>query len=336
VIVVALLATTILFFGTNRNTLTELKISSNHFYQAQAQEAARGGLEYGLAYLAQASSSAALTTWTTVAGGPAGTTQRANSATQSPTIGAYAVTVSFWQNPADLRYVTVQAVAQSGDASATAILKVKRDPGLTFNQASSPPWVVNGCINFTSAANQAFPVTPGGTTFISGTPASCSDTAKLDTNGGSISWNNNIPSAWDYIFGTSKSQLKALASAGVSNIYYFDSTNTIDKWQTDAGSPTAPVIIVFDTGSGCADPSFKINGNPVIWGIVYLAAECSASGFGGLEINGLLLAEAGPTGSTGMKVTANTTVRGWVSVTDAAVYNIPPSVSRIPGSWRNF
>lgn len=336
VVMVVLFASTILFFGTNRNTITSIQISRNYTNQAQAQEAARGGLDYGQAYLGKSGISL--------------------TATPAITVGTFSVSISFIVPSPTSNHVTIKSVATNGDATATAFLKVKRDPGLSFNQASSSPWVVSGCIDFTSNANYAAPASGGSTVFLSGqspTNTACinADSRLQRPAGTQISYGNNISSAWTYIFGSTLAELKAVAASGTSNsVFYFDQSFTVqDKWNdvvslldpspsggTILGSSTSPKIFIFDAGSGCEQNNFNINGNITVWGIVYFAQGCTATGFGNLTLNGLLLAEGGTQSSTPLKVTANAQWIGWTQVTNAELYNIPPSVSRIPGSWKDF
>src|SRR5690242_11602551 len=97
---IVLFLMSLIMFRTSSGMLFEIKTGNNQYYQTKALEAARGGVEYSMAWLANSSNTSALT-WTSDTTGPSGNDQKATTTTfpaavNTQTIGGYAVAVTLW------------------------------------------------------------------------------------------------------------------------------------------------------------------------------------------------------------------------------------------------
>ncbi|MEA3298658.1 MAG: hypothetical protein U9R22_00365 [Pseudomonadota bacterium] len=116
-----------------------------------------------------------------------------------------------------------------------------------------------------------------------------------------------------------------------------------NNWHASLGSEEAPVILYFDREVGCP----KINGGPIIWGLIYFAdKDCGTHGWGNGEIHGTVALRGDMTSHT-----ANTEIFG-KSVDfgsgggdedgDDTVIGEPGGIfdeyrfAEIPGTWRDF
>ena len=327
VALIMLFMMSLLVFNTSSGMLLELKTGNNHYFQAKALEAARGGVEYGISWLNTASNS--VTSWTADATGPSGNNQKATLSLANPqTIGGHSVTISMWRNSATPSIIEVQAIAtetSNGDATATVREKIYLNR-VQFNRVSIPPLVINGCLSGVTGNPDMHPVNNGDVVIQSSQATSCLDNGHLGLNGGVMQQTAFSSSAWDYVFSTSKADMKALAD-GV-NILYYDSSNPYSgNWHDDLGTSTSPAILIFDTGAGCP----KINGNVTIWGIVYYAAECGSNqGWGNTTLHGSIVSE----GSIS-KLSANTDFYPWSGATTSSNYQVV-NVAKVVASWRDF
>jgi hypothetical protein len=137
--------------------------------------------------------------------------------------------------------------------------------------------------------------------------------------------------------GISKADMKAIsdaqAVAGLSmaerTVIWVDATA---NWHDSVGSlgpPAKPAILVFSAAAGCP----KLNGNPVIVGIVYYEGGCDSQGFGGAELNGSLVYEGSLT-----KFTANTALKfnPGVSTLVTTGSNLGGKLPKVAGTWRDY
>ena len=349
-IVLFLMSLIILF--TSSNALFELKIGNNQYYQAKAQESARGGIAYATAWLVNGSNMSSIV-WSDDATGPSGNNQRATAATfpavvSTQSIGGNTVTVSLWRNSVAPTILELMATV-SGDGSSTVRQKI------LFNSISTPntinlgtyaPIVINGGLSGVTGNPSINPGTSGTAIATSTTQANSSliDTGHLSLGGGSINYGAFSGTAWSFLFpNTTQAQMKAAAdyvtifyyddAAGASNISNFSSLKTNKKV---IGSSANPVILIFDSSITCV----KINGGLTIYGVVYyspneLAVCKGTNGWGGGTIYGSLVADSSIT-----KLTANTNFDSWTVNTTPGVINLPPTVTKTiakhSASWRDF
>lgn len=323
---VILVLVSLIVFHTSSNILLEIKTSNNQYYQTKALEAARGGAEYGISWLMTNSASS----WTTDSSGPSGNNQKATvSMTNPQTIGGYSVDITIWRNSASPAIMEVRAIASNADATATVRQKFYANT-ISFNSTVIPPIVINGCLSGVTGGPDTLPDTPGQTMVVSSQSSACLDNGHLDLNGGTMQGSGFTGTAWNYVFSTSKADMKALAAVSSSDdIRFYDASNPFPdvNWHDNLGTEAAPGILIFDTGSGCP----KINGSPVIWGIVYYSPECGADhGWGGAVIHGSVISEGSIT-----SLNANTQFYPWSGATTNSNYTVS-ILAKVVASWRDF
>ncbi|WP_024300979.1 hypothetical protein [Pseudogulbenkiania sp. MAI-1] len=328
VALIMLFLMSLLIFNTSSGMLLELKTGNNQYYQAKALEAARGGVDYTVSWLDVSGNYGGLA-WSSDATGPSGNNQRAvlPSSVASQTLGGYSVAVTLWRNSANTSILEVRAIA-SGDASATVRQKIHAKT-ISFNVSSVPPLIINGCLSGVTGNPDIHPANSGDVVIKSSQASSCVVPGHLGMNGGVTEGNVFATSAWDYVFATSKADMKELAAQSSTDaIYYYDSSNPFSgNWHDDVGTASSPGILIFDTGAGCP----KINGNVTIYGIVYYAAECgSDQGWGNSTIHGSVVSEGSIT-----KLTANTDFYPWPGGSVPS-YTIAMDLAKLPASWRDF
>ena len=319
---VTLLLITFVTMYANSNSVIEIKTSANLYKYAQAKEAAQAGIEYGNAWLGAGSNFTGIS-WTSDASvSPNDQTYSLGSIT----VGSYSVAVSLWRQSSSPTVIEIRSIS-TGDATVT-VRQISKILVVSFTGAALDPMVVNGCLSGVTG-NPDINVTgsPTGNAVTSSQSTACLDEGHLDYNGGTESGSAFTGSAWDYLFGTSKAEMKLMAQTN-SNILYYDASNPApNNWHDDVGSSSQPAILIFDTGAGC--PS--INGGPVIYGIIYYGADdCSSNGWGGAEIYGGVVVDADIT-----KYNSNATVSYWGNAGNASNYG-NATVVPVPGSWRDF
>lgn len=355
---IALVLITLATLFANRNALFEQVTSANHNRYSRAFEAAQGGLEYAIAWLGtngnpNCNPDPATCTYT-IATGATGAAWVSDTASHPPynekntssiapqTLGSYTATIALWRNSANPRLVEIVSVA-SGEATAT-VRQIVNVVALTFKSPNLPPVVVDGCLS--NVTGNPTINAPGGTAVLSSAgpagPGACVDTGHF-TVVGQIVPNGFSDSAWSQTFGTTtKQDMLAMAqkqgsgpSAPISGpIYYYDYVvNSVGTtWNPPAGSTgtlAAPVIVIFDNPPGTDCP--KLNGNMTLYGIVYCNSGLDMQGWGNTDIYGSLVSDSAIT-----KFTANGTFNLNPAADDVHHYSVPPIISRVSGSWRDF
>ncbi|MBI3146787.1 MAG: hypothetical protein HYZ18_16330 [Pseudogulbenkiania sp.] len=329
----------LMIFNTSSGMLLELKTGNNQYYQAKALEAARGGIDYTVSWLDVSSNYSSLS-WSNDATGPSGNNQQAtnlSSSVASQTIGGYTVAVTLWRDSADTSILEVRAIA-SGDASVTVRQKIHAKT-IQFNIPSVPPLVIDGCLSGVTGTPDMHPANDGDFVIDSSQASSCIDTGHLnmtnDGKTGKVHQTAFSSSAWDYVFATSMSDMKALAAQSSADaIYYYDDTDATNKtapenWHDDVGSESSPGILVFNFSDEKDCP--KINGDVTIYGIVYYSAACSKNpGWGNFILHGSVVFEGEVT-----QMTANTQYYPWTGGSTPS-YTIAMDFAKLPASWRDF
>jgi Tfp pilus assembly protein PilX len=340
---------TILGVLGTRVLVQDTRSTANELQAARAFEAAEAGLEYGVAWL---NANAAPYTYVsdtaafgTVAACPAASACQRISTDQTVTLGGFNVTIRFRRATVPLsamNYMEVIAYAvATADTSnkATSRQQVFVSP---FNSNktgnTAPPLVVNGCISGVTGNPSLTPKAAGQTGILSSQAASCLDSGHMNLNGAAKTGSGFTGTAWDYVFpGMPKADMKAIADAQAaaglaladrSVIWVTSST----PWHDSVGSlgpPVKPVVLVFAASSGCP----KMNGNPVIVGIVYYEGGCDSNGFGGTDLHGSLVYEGSLT-----KFTANTTLNynSGVATVVTTGSNLGGKVPKVAGTWKDF
>ncbi len=320
-----LMASSILTLGVIRGGLMEQRMANNELRANEVHQAAQAGLDYALAWLT-------LNVWSTNNPIPASADMTATGDY------SYHTELTVVDSPGCLR-VTSQAQAVT-DANITATLSECYQQKRLLQAgigADSPPLVVNGCLSGITNGPDVYPIRCDLTqdagclpiAVASSQPASCLNPGGLGLNGGVIKADAFEGSAWDYVFAADRQTLQALAAQPDSNVHWITSSH---PWHESLGSASAPAILIFDESAGCP----KVNGNPILYGIVYFAkmGGCSSQGWGGADVNGTVVFE-GPL----QKLTANSEFRHWSHAGDddeRAELNPVQSTHRVPGSWRDW
>lgn len=185
--------------------------------------------------------------------------------------------------------------------------------------------------------------------------AACLSTGHLNLHGGVIVYPEfpptpapcNTNASWTTLFGDIPKTLiqemsNIQASAGLSQsttpkrtVYWIDSTA---PFHDDLGSAEEPVIVVFSSAA-CTPNCPAINGNPSIYGTVYLDTGCDATranGWGGGKVYGTVAFESGMS-----NLNANTLLQFNPRATGAQPPPLPPGadatrVQRLAGSWKDW
>ncbi|MFT5482279.1 MAG: hypothetical protein ACI9GW_000928 [Halieaceae bacterium] len=339
----------------------EQKLTGSILRSKEVQSAATHGMEYAMDYLQSGNT----ITWSpdssagSTATIPLGTTSHGQSDTGTD---SYTHSIML-TNLTDAGGVTVVQLASTATGvidshvSRTVTVNLVMTGILSARGGDAPPIVVQGCMSNVTGNPDLYPS--------AGQPAiaslSCSSTcpapdgvsgcidtgnfSATDSNGNAlvpvpVSNINTTDGLWATIFGISRAQFSALAvshpatfievSAGYESTGYYSSAYNGNKWSTDTGTVSAPVIMVFEATEGCP----KINGGTDIVGVVFFEqASCSTQGWGSGTITGTVAI----TGDM-VKHTANAELRQFPMAPffgggGAGAFNY---VSIIPGSWRDF
>lgn len=196
-------------------------------------------------------------------------------------------------------------------------------------------------------------------------PVNNGDRPHFDVNGGDID-DNLATTAWDMLYpGMSKAEFQAMdayedalmASGQMTlaerNFIYINSAadaaifgGSLPNWHQDLGSgtivgggdcgsslqPDHMVMVYFGPGAGCPKP----NGNPTIWGLVYVEGDCSTSGqgWGGAKVIGSVGIEGN------METLNSNAVICGIDMSDlgglASENKITTTLVRVPGTWSDM
>ena len=337
---VLLLSISVIVLSVSRTGLMEQRMFSNEYRTNESAQAAEAGLEYGIAWLVNGTTPV----WTV-----AGTEETASPAAPPPPITAanndqYNLSVTYTRTLADPSYVRVTSIAvAASDASSTATAEqyVFRKAAATPEGMNAPPLILDGCMSNVTGSPDAYPkgFTAGspGTAIETSQAAACIDLGGLSTNGGTVDQNAFPPGQlWDYLFDISRAELQALADAEVAasvpdparNYIWVSSTAT---YSTSWGSPTHPVVLVFDNTSGC--PSVNGSGGITVYGIVFHDGDCGAnSGWDALTVYGTLAINGDITASN-----LDSQYRHWTEGGGAGEIPVPSvSAPKLIGTWHDF
>ncbi|NEX64584.1 hypothetical protein G3574_26185 [Noviherbaspirillum sp. 17J57-3] len=330
---------TIVTLYANKGGAFEQKMSGNHYMATQAFKAAQAGIDYSIAWLSTAGNPNGAA-WKI----PAGTTgavwvsdnsyspynQKNTSSIAGQTIGNYAVNVTLWRNASRPTVIEIVSSA-NGDASST-IRQIVNVLTLSFDVPTVAPLVVNGSISGVTGNPDITGADAAGNAVVSSAAPGNIDMGHMNYTGNVVA-NGFTGTAWDYLFGISKSDMATIAnyqSGGptAGPIYYYDDTTVSNYQPASIGTSSNPVILVFDITSGSCP---KINGGKTIYGIVYCGQGFDMQGWGGTTIYGSLVIDTNLT-----KFTANTNLGSNTNANNPSSYSATPIVTRIIGSWRDF
>lgn len=335
VTVVVLALITLLALNGNRSVLVELKTATNQYWYTAAFQAAQGGLEHTVAWLATSGNTkgAAWTAAWSANTSHAPYDQRNTSSIAARAFGPYTSAVTLWRHSSRPAIVEIESTGTSADGSSATVRQIVNVTGaLQFNIAAVAPMVVNGCISGVTGTPDIVGVDATGTSIEASGAAACVDTGHFNLSG-SVRTNAFTGSAWSHVFSTPKADAASAAQMQPGGptggpIYYYSDATVSSYSPSDLGTPTSPIVLIFDISSGSCP---KINGGRTIYGIVYCAQGFDMQGWGGTTIHGSLIVETSIT-----KFTANTVLSADTVANDTGSYDSTPIVTKVAGTWRDF
>lgn len=340
---VLLFVISIATFTTARTGLFEQKISNNEYRRAEIVNAAEAALEYSAAWLAENTPA-----WS------GSTTQTAAPTSTLPTITTASgdtlnLSAAFSRDTTNPQYIRIDATARAASdetitAMATRYVRVIPAP-VSPAAVNAPPLLMDGCLSDATGNPDIFPG-PSNMAAATSQPDDgngsdndgvndCITWGQINPHGGASQGNAFTGDVWDQLFAVSRTEMKAIAdaevAAGVANaertvVWVSDSGNYHTSW----GSPTHPVVVVFDPDADCP----KINGGPTIYGIVFMDSACSgANGWGGTSVYGSVVVNGDVS-----KLTANTAIYDWSlsGSSDSIDSYFDSTASLLPGTWKDF
>ena len=337
---ILLIATTLLAFVGAKTALMEHRISGNEYRSMEVYQAAEAGLEYALIWLGTPGNSVS---WTAGSNPACSGSFNENGMTAGPDITAangdtYALSLAFCRNTATANHVIqVAATAtanQDSSISKTVKIYTRADLGPVNPGFSAAPLVFGGCMNNVNGTPDVWP-TSGVAIEAKDGNLGCINTGFLGLNGGIV--DDPIPATqdmWDYVFSKSRAEIKALADAEVAagitdaqrKYVWVDDSSPFHR---SIGSTSNYAVVVFSSLANCP----KINGNPTIYGVVFVDSDCpSANGFGGADFHGSVVVDG-----TIEKLNANVNFRESSGVTDLTGQQFPNGFApREIGTWSDF
>lgn len=340
---IALILILIISIGTlysGQIVLSDTKSNRNEHLSKRALQSADAGISYAMVWLGNPNNtSAADFVWQTDA------TQadtQVNTKVLTTTNDGYNVAIKIYRQfvasqnfvdgtPTGWTFEIIQLVSTAtGENSSSAKVSQKVYLPKAINPSfSSSPIVIQGCLSgVTGTPNAAgVPNNKAAITTSANVVSGCINPGNMGTV--PVQLGGFQGSAWDYTFGVSQDQMKAAAGDNTGDtVRYYDASNPApDNWHDNFGSESNPGVIVFGPGSGCP----KINGGPVIYGIVYYDASCGADeGWGNATIYGSVVS-----GGAITQLTANTQFH-YMDFTGPNAIKIPVTAIRIVGTWKDF
>ena len=317
--------------GLTKSSLLETRITSNEQVTLEVSHAADAMLNYGLAWYTENEP-----VWTTAGGVSTGAPAGAIPAVAASNGDTYNGVVTYTR--ASSAYVLVTATATAtGNSAITATVRQYIHSNLLIGDPnfSPAPLTLDGCTWGNTGSPDLYPG-PENIAIQTSTPADCLDQGHIGYNGGTEGYDTVFKDGdiWNYFFTISRAEMKAIADQEVADgvdaadrsVVWVTSTS---NYHTSWGSPTNPVILVFAPSADCP----KVNGNPTIYGVVFVDSPCDGTnGWGGTEVFGSVAIN----GSM-KKLNANTEITHWGNVSNTDISNLKLDwVARIPGSWRDF
>jgi len=306
---IVLVAVTLLSIYSAKTAVIEQRISANEYRAMEVSQAASAGLDYGLIWIGTKGNAVS---WTAGTDPSCFGTFDEHGSMSAPNINAansdaFTLSIVFCRNTAvDKAVIQVASTATaSSNASLTKTVRVYTraklgpvSPG--FIQA---PLTLSGCLSNVGGKDIIWPATDGGIaieTKITPKTLNCVDPGDNILKNGNGFFTNpgiidgSIPDPqdmWDYVFTLTRAEIQTLAAEEV--IAGIPDTQRNFVWITDPspfhtsyGSPTHFTVVVFDAVANCP----KINGGPVIYGVVFVDSDCpAANGFGGTVFYGSVI-----------------------------------------------
>lgn len=333
----------LLALTASRSVIIEQRITGNDVRARESHQAAEAGLAFAKAW---ADSNVIDANLTCPGGAGCPTVPNVTGTTSGET---YALAISF--NVDTDGNVGISSTATNSDNGRATVEDWISQVSMLNDPFFPPPIVVNGGLsNVTGnpSINTGNPPDPAIVYNSNVVSESDISTGKFNKKGsdptlGDIvgdAFPNTATPAWDYVFSvslnaaiaraqangyvSSAGSLPSAPGAGKGPFYVWDSSSHI---HSSYGTASNPVVIVIP------DECPKLNGGPVIYGIVYFGNPAcgNAHGWGNATIHGSIVAEGDIT-----KVTANA---DHIDLTNSTAEK--PKVfldysTSIPGTWKDF
>lgn len=345
------LSTMVIFFAT-RFAVTQDKLMANYNRNAQAYQAAEAGLEFGINYLKQNSS-------TILANPTNGHIQSfSNSSTTNVVLANGSQFSITYTNPVANNYtlISISSTGTSDDGSSTRV--VSQLVGFGSLLANSPviPLTSKGEVILGGSSQVRNLHTS--TTIISGDDVTISGSASTVLSSGTSSTTGNIQAdvqqANSTISNTSTSDFFAgyfgvSASTIKNNVNHYYSSNSsqnysntlngligtsiwIDQLGGSAnlsgnvtiGSSSSPVLMI-------VNGNLNITGNVVIYGFLYVMGQTTTDILGNVTVNGGVVTQSDLRLSGSVDIDYNPTILSNLRSQSSMSY-----YARVPGSWKDF
>jgi len=346
--IIIMIAVTLLSIYSAKTAVIEQRISVNEYRSMELEQAASAGLDYALIWLATSGNSVS---WSAGLSPACSGTFNENGSMSAPDISAansdtYTLSVVFCRNTAvndNVIQVSSTATATSDNNLAKTVrVYTRAEQGPVNPGFAAAPLTLSGCMSNVNGNPDVWPI-PGGTAIETKAGSSgCIDTGHLGLDGagtivpaGTIDF--TIPDAqdmWDYVFTKSRAEIQALAADEVAAGIPDDQRRYV--WVTDPGnfhrsigSPTHFAVVVFASVANCP----TINGNPSIYGVVFVDSDCpAANGFGGADFYGSAIVNGDIN-----KLNANTNFHANSGVVTLTGPSFPAGFApREIGTWNDF
>jgi Tfp pilus assembly protein PilX len=344
--------TLIIFFAASYNRVQE-KVISNTYMNNQAFEAAEGGLEFGIVYFQQNSS--------TITASPVNGYIPAYSSinTQNVALANGSKFSIAYTNPIQNNYaqILVTSTGKSSDATATRVVSQKIVHGSLLSTPPTVPLISKGSVSATgnSVINNPY----SNSTINSASTVSINGSSQTVITGGAVGSNSasigsdvqqhNATTAamsnttfFQTYFGTSESVLRPTVQHYYSNSSSTNYSGTlngltgtsiwIDQTGGDAkingntviGSAANPVLIV-------VNGNLDLSGGATIYGFIYVIGGVATSITGNINIYG------GVVSTDDLTLAGNTLIKFDLSVLSALQQQLGTTYyAKIPGTWKDF
>ena len=324
--------------GMMRSGLLEQKIAANDLRAREAQEIAQAGWEYVLA--AGTATDQACPSDMNISGTAFNFALPGNfgAGLNQGSGENYIKTISWcYRDSGRQRFYFARSAAQSANLGVSAFVEgvFKRESILNAGIPVLPPFFVNG--NFCTAGN---PNKCGGNPSVTGVPPVVA-TGSVDISSfgipnstdyikPNILVDENVATAWDYVFGISIEQAKLMAvDAPGRPFYYFDDGRNINNSTGDLGSSSSPVVLI--VSNPVAEKCPNIGGSITIYGIVYFGGACRANGWGNVTVRGSVVSDGDIYKLNATSQHYKMSEDSWNALSEKSL-----GTTLIPGTWKDF
>jgi Tfp pilus assembly protein PilX len=350
--VVLLTAVTLIVLFAASYAIMQQKISSNQSHYSSALNAAEAGVDFGIQYLLQNS--------TTILANPVSgfISPYSDVNTTNITLANNSKFTVVYTNPIANNYTLLQITSTGTNADSTSTRVVRQQVQLGSLLSSTPNYGLTGKNSITLSGNAIITNTSTNNTVQSGSTVSISGSASTVTSGGGsnagnigsdIQQNNttiqnqSIEDFFATYFGISSTTVKNTAQHYYSNnsdtnyssqlngltgtTIWIDQTGGTASLTSNAtiGSPTNPVLLI-------VNGPLSISGNVTFYGLIFVSSTTGVTtATGNPSIFGAMITGDALTVSGSSSFSYDPTV-----LTNLRNSNATRYYARVPGSWRDF